>query len=70
MDLNRILNELKQEHELVQDTIVSLERPARGAGKRRRRPPAWLTEATPHRNRKRPAENKPQRPPSARRSQK
>ena len=33
MDLNRILNELKQEHELVQDTIVSLERPARGAGR-------------------------------------
>ena len=44
MDLNRILHELKQEHDLLQHTIDALERQARGQGKRRGRPPAWLKE--------------------------
>ncbi len=49
MDVNRILDELKQEHDLLQHTIDSLERLARGQGKRRGPPPAWLKDpATRH----------------------
>ncbi len=44
MDLSRIIDELKQEHDLLQHTIDTLERLARGQGKRRGRPPAWLKE--------------------------
>ena len=46
MDVNRILNELRQERDLLQHTIDTLERLARGQGKRRGRPPAWLKQAT------------------------
>ena len=45
MDVNKILHELKQEHDLLQHTIDTLERLARGQGKRRGRPPAWLKDA-------------------------
>ena len=38
MDVNKILNELKQELDLLQHTIDTLERLARGQGKRRGRP--------------------------------
>ncbi len=44
MDVNKILDELRQEHDLLQHTIDTLERLARGQGKRRGRPPAWLKE--------------------------
>ena len=44
MDVNRILSELRTEQELVVDAIMNLERLARGRGKRRGRPPKWLTE--------------------------
>ena len=44
MDVNRILTELRTERELVVDSIMHLERLARGRGKRRGRPPKWLTE--------------------------
>ncbi len=46
MDVNKILNELRQERDLLQHTIDTLERLARGQGKRRGRPPAWLKERT------------------------
>ena len=49
MDVNRILDELKQEHDLLQDTIDSLERLARGQGRRRGRPPAWLKDTATRR---------------------
>jgi len=39
MDVNKILVELRQEREQIEDAIVSLERLARGRGKRRGRPP-------------------------------
>ena len=44
MDVYRILSELRTERELVVDAILHLERLARGRGKRRGRPPKWLTE--------------------------
>jgi hypothetical protein len=42
MDLNAILDQLRQEREQIEEAILSLERMQRGAGKRRGRPPAWL----------------------------
>lgn len=45
MDVNKILLELRQEREQIEDAIISLERLARGRGKRRGRPPAWMKDA-------------------------
>jgi hypothetical protein len=45
MDVNKILTDLRQEREQIEDAIISLERLARGRGKRRGRPPAWMKEA-------------------------
>ena len=42
MDVNKILAELKQEHEQLGEAILSLERLALGGAKRRGRPPAWM----------------------------
>jgi len=45
MDVAKILAELKQEREQLEEAIVSLERLAQGRGKRRGRPPAWMSAA-------------------------
>lgn len=45
MDVNKILTDLRQELEQIEDAIISLERLARGRGKRRGRPPSWMKEA-------------------------
>ncbi len=45
MDVAKILAELRQEREQIEEAIISLERLARGRGKRRGRPPAWLSMA-------------------------
>jgi DNA invertase Pin-like site-specific DNA recombinase len=42
MDLTKMLAELRQEREQIEEAIMSLERLARGRGKRRGRPPAWM----------------------------
>lgn len=42
MDVTKILAELKAEREQIEEAIVSLERLARGRGKRRGRPPSWM----------------------------
>ena len=44
MDVHRILSELRTKRELVVDATLHLERLARGRGKRRGRPPKWLSE--------------------------
>ena len=46
MDINKMLAELRQEREQIEEAIVVLERLARGRGKRRGRPPAWMTQLT------------------------
>jgi len=46
MDVAKILAELRQEREQIEEAILSLERLARGRGRRRGRPPAWMTEIT------------------------
>lgn len=45
MDVTKILDELRQEREQLEEAILSLERLARGRGRRRGRPPAWMVEA-------------------------
>jgi len=55
MDVSKILAELRQEREQLEEAIMSLERLARGRGKRRGRPPAWMVEA---KKRGRPAGSK------------
>lgn len=45
MDVTKILAELKEERHQIEEAILSLERLARGRGRRRGRPPAWLTGA-------------------------
>jgi hypothetical protein len=46
MDVNKMLAELRQEREALEEAIMILERLARGRGKRRGRPPAWMSSMT------------------------
>ncbi len=64
MDVSRMLADLRQEREQIEEAIVVLERLARGKGKRRGRPPLWMSgngTATPAKRRGRPpgSKNKP-----------
>ena len=43
MDVTRILSELRAERAQLEEAVLSLERLARGRGKRRGHPPAWLS---------------------------
>lgn len=45
MDIDKMLGELRREREQIDEAILTLERLARGRGRRRGRPPAWLKEA-------------------------
>jgi hypothetical protein len=45
MDVTKILAELREERQQIEEAIVSLERLARGRGRRRGRPPAWMAGA-------------------------
>lgn len=44
MDVAKILAELKQEREQIEQAILSLELLARGRGRKRGRPPAWMSQ--------------------------
>ena len=46
MDVNKMLSELRLEREAIEEAILILERLARGRGKRRGRPPAWMASIT------------------------
>jgi hypothetical protein len=62
MDVTRILAELRAERSQLEEAILSLERLARGRGKRRGRPPAWLSnEASESGNGAPPASEAPKR---------
>jgi hypothetical protein len=65
MDVSKILTELKEERQQIEEAILSLERLARGRGRRRGRPPSWLsdTSETPKR-RGRPPGSKNKTPAS------
>jgi hypothetical protein len=58
MDVLKMLAELRQEREQVEEAIITLERLARGRGKRRGRPPAWMS-ALKRRGRPPGSKNKP-----------
>lgn len=45
MDVDKMLAELRLEREQIEEAILTLERLARGRGRRRGRPPAWLKDA-------------------------
>ena len=45
MDINKMLAELRDERQQIEEAIITLERLAKGRGKRRGRPPAWLATA-------------------------
>jgi hypothetical protein len=45
MDVNKMIAELRAERELLEQGILALERIARGTGKRRGRPPKWMSAA-------------------------
>ena len=44
MDVMKMLADLRQEREQIEEAILTLERLARGRGRRRGRPPGWMTE--------------------------
>lgn len=43
MELMKMLADLRQEREQIEEAILTLERLARGRGRRRGRPPAWMS---------------------------
>src|ERR1700676_3605504 len=43
MDVLKMLADLRQEREQIEEAILTLERLARGGGGRRGRPPAWMS---------------------------
>ncbi len=45
MDVDKMLAELRLEREQIEEAILTLERLARGRGRRRGRPPTWLKDA-------------------------
>lgn len=66
MDVSKILSELREERVQIEEAILSLERLARGRGKRRGRPPAWMTEMTTKRRGRPPgSKNKASASPDA-----
>jgi hypothetical protein len=44
MDINKMLAELRLEREQIEEAIMTLERLARGRGRRRGRPPSWMSQ--------------------------
>ena len=53
-----MLEELRAERENIEQAIIVLERIGRGEGKRRGRPPKWMSEVKP-RGRPRESKNEP-----------
>jgi hypothetical protein len=60
MDVTKILAELRQERDQIEQAIMSLEILARGRGRKRGRPPAWMSQisATAPKRRGRPPGSK------------
>jgi len=58
MDVSKILTELREERQQIEEAILSLEQLARGRGRRRGRPPAWMSEIAAKRGRPPGSKNK------------
>jgi len=69
MDVIKMLAELRQERDQLVEAVLTLERLARGRGRRRGRPPAWMTadnDGVPKRRGRPPGgKNKPKESTSA-----
>jgi hypothetical protein len=65
MDVSKILVDLREERAQIEEAILSLERLARGRGRRRGRPPAWMSEMTAPKRRGRPPGTKNKTAPAA-----
>jgi hypothetical protein len=55
MDVQKMIVELREERDLIDQAIFTLERIARGGARRRGRPPKWLSSATSKRRGRPPA---------------
>ena len=64
MDVLKMLTDLRQEREQIEEAIMTLERLAQGRGRRRGRPPAWLS-AIKKRGRPPGSKNKVKEPAAA-----
>ena len=64
MDVMKMLAELRQERQAIEEAIITLDRLARGQGKRRGRPPAWMA-ALKAKPEAKPAAKRRGRPPKA-----
>ena len=58
MDVSKILTELRAEREQIEQAILSLERLAQGRGRKRGRPPSYMTELDVPKRRGRPPGSK------------
>jgi hypothetical protein len=58
MDINKMLSDLRTERDQIEEAIVVLERLSLGQGKRRGRPPKWMTQVK-RRGRPKGSKNKP-----------
>ena len=58
MDITKMLQELREERAGVEEAILVLERLASGRGRRRGRPPAWMS-SIKKRGRPKGSKNKP-----------
>ncbi len=54
MDVNKMLADLRQEREHIEQAILTLERLAMGQGRHRGRPPAWMSKIVQPKRRGRP----------------
>jgi hypothetical protein len=54
MDILKMLAELRDERTQIEEAIIAIERLARGLGKRRGRPPAWMAAVSGPKRRGRP----------------
>jgi hypothetical protein len=66
IDVAKILEELKQEKQQLEEAILTLERLTEGRGPRRGRPPVWVGEGPAPKRRGRPpgSKNKVHVPPT------
>ena len=64
MDVAKILAELRQQRDQIDEAILSLERLASGRGRRRGRPPAWMA-PLPAKRRGRPPGSKNKSKPAS-----
>jgi hypothetical protein len=59
MDISKMLAELREQRDAIDQAIIVLERIAAGQGKRRGRPPAWMASAVKRRGRPPGSKNRP-----------